>query len=318
MAVRRNSKPADQNYSTNSNSNLGNSDSGRKRPKCSHCGNDRHYTDTYWKKNGYPSWHRLHKFGGNRSNTRMNRTSFFASTANAAQPLPSVEEIRAALANLTNAQCQHMLSAMKETDTNHEQHFLPQANIASSFLSVPAVLPITSDSEFLMPPPPLNSVVFSDQSGTVVESPSTDQVLSNFHPSPSSNISPTSLTLDVGPVTSASPTLSPIHVVEPELSPQNTSSLSDAPLRQSQRPKLPNVRLKDYICSHVTLLTNPSSSSLSGSHKGTRYPLCNFISYHRYSPSYLSFIANVSHHVEPSCFADAVFDPNGSRPCTLS
>ncbi|CAL8998681.1 unnamed protein product [Prunus brigantina] len=59
-------------------------------------------------------------------------------------------------------------------------------------------------------------------------------------------------------------------------------------------------------------MPRPASSSSSPPilPKGTRYPLCNFISYHCYSPSHLSFIATVSSSVEPSCFTEAAADPN--------
>ncbi|CAL8150569.1 unnamed protein product [Prunus armeniaca] len=48
----------------------------------------------------------------------------------------------------------------------------------------------------------------------------------------------------------------------------------------------------------------PSPSSLSGSTKGTRYPLCNFLSYHRYSPQHHSFVATISQDVEPSSYTE--------------
>ena len=52
-----------------------------------------------------------------------------------------------------------------------------------------------------------------------------------------------------------------------------------------------------------------SSSLLSGSIKGTRYPLCNYLSYHRYSPTHFSFIAKVSQVVEPQSYDEAAHHP---------
>jgi hypothetical protein len=39
--------------------------------------------------------------------------------------------------------------------------------------------------------------------------------------------------------------------------------------------------------------------------QGTRYPLCNFVSYHRYSPQHYSFTAAISQDVEPKGYAEA-------------
>ncbi|CAL8151053.1 unnamed protein product [Prunus armeniaca] len=83
------------------------------------------------------------------------------------------------------------------------------------------------------------------------------------------------------------------------------------PTRRSKRHKVPNVRLQDYVCSQVTLPKDAQSES-SSSHRtsGTRYPLSNFISYHRYTPSNLAFITHLSHSVEPRSFSEANSDPN--------
>ncbi|VVA26044.1 Hypothetical predicted protein, partial [Prunus dulcis] len=82
------------------------------------------------------------------------------------------------------------------------------------------------------------------------------------------------------------------------------------PTRQSERHKVPNVHLQDYVCSQVTL-PNDAQSESSSSHRtsGTRYPLSNFISYHRYTPAHLAFITHISHSVEPRSFSEANSDP---------
>ncbi|CAL2261909.1 unnamed protein product [Prunus armeniaca] len=83
------------------------------------------------------------------------------------------------------------------------------------------------------------------------------------------------------------------------------------PTRRSERHKVPNVRLQDYVCSQVTLPKDAQSES-SSSHRtsGTRYPLSNFISYHRYTLANLAFITHLSHSVEPRSFSEANSDPN--------
>ncbi|KAL6320644.1 hypothetical protein AAG906_008644 [Vitis piasezkii] len=75
-------------------------------------------------------------------------------------------------------------------------------------------------------------------------------------------------------------------------------------LRCSQRPHHPPMALRDYVCNQVTSPNHlpPLSSSPQ---KGTRYPLCNFVSYHRYSPQHRSFTAAVSQDIEPTSYAEA-------------
>nr|KYP43700.1 Retrovirus-related Pol polyprotein from transposon TNT 1-94 [Cajanus cajan] len=55
------------------------------------------------------------------------------------------------------------------------------------------------------------------------------------------------------------------------------------------------------------LLLSPKSLSFSSSFpsQGTRYPLCNFISYDCYSPQHRSFIATITNDVEPTCYEQA-------------
>ncbi|XP_062018169.1 DNA repair protein RAD5A-like [Rosa rugosa] len=78
-------------------------------------------------------------------------------------------------------------------------------------------------------------------------------------------------------------------------------------LRRLECIRKPNVKLKDYVCSHVVLPTHEDSSSLwPFLNKGTRYPLSNYISYHSFSSSHRSFIANITRNVEPNSFAEAI------------
>ena len=75
-------------------------------------------------------------------------------------------------------------------------------------------------------------------------------------------------------------------------------------MRRSQRAHVPPVALSDYVCNQVS---SPESLSFSSSFpsKGTRYPLCNFISYDCYSPQHRSFIATITNDVEPTCYEQA-------------
>ena len=80
------------------------------------------------------------------------------------------------------------------------------------------------------------------------------------------------------------------------------------PLRRSQRHHSPPHALRDYICNQVTS-PKPSLASSSGPPKGTRYPLCNFLSYHRYSPQHCSFVATISQDIEPRSYTEVTSLP---------
>lgn len=75
-------------------------------------------------------------------------------------------------------------------------------------------------------------------------------------------------------------------------------------LRRSQRPHHPPMALRDYVCNQVTSPNHLPPLSL-GPQKGTRYPLCNFVSYHCYLPQHRSFIAAVSQDIELTSYAKA-------------
>jgi hypothetical protein len=45
----------------------------------------------------------------------------------------------------------------------------------------------------------------------------------------------------------------------------------------------------------------------SGPQKGMRYPLCNFVPYHRYSPQHYSFTAAVSQDIKPTSYTEAAY-----------
>ncbi|RVW82826.1 Retrovirus-related Pol polyprotein from transposon RE1 [Vitis vinifera] len=110
------------------------------------------------------------------------------------------------------------------------------------------------------------------------------------------------------------PQPSPPEPISPIQQPSLPNSVSTQPspaspppepiLRRSQRPHHPPMALRDYVCNQVTSPNHlpPLSSSPQ---KGTRYPLCNFVSYHRYSPQHRSFTAAVSQDIEPTSYAEA-------------
>ncbi|KAI9180968.1 hypothetical protein LWI28_009836 [Acer negundo] len=80
-----------------------------------------------------------------------------------------------------------------------------------------------------------------------------------------------------------------------------------APLRRSSCHTGPPAKLRDYVCSSVS--STQSSALLPGLTKGTRYPLTNFVSYHRYTPAHHSFTAQISADVELDSYSAAAAHP---------
>jgi hypothetical protein len=119
------------------------------------------------------------------------------------------------------------------------------------------------------------------------------------------SVTPFDLTLPDSPSVSLPLATSTFAPPDPaSLVPPPSSITPVQPLRRSQRHHSPPRALCDYVCNHVTS-PKPSTSSSSGSTTGTRYPLCNFISYHRYSPQHHSFVATISQDVEPHSYTEA-------------
>ncbi|KAG7592301.1 Integrase catalytic core [Arabidopsis thaliana x Arabidopsis arenosa] len=80
-------------------------------------------------------------------------------------------------------------------------------------------------------------------------------------------------------------------------------------LGQGKRPKIPNVRLHDYVVGTVSIappppLSSPSSSTQPSS--GSHYPLSDYISCDRFSPKHRSYLASLTANVEPRSFAEAM------------
>ena len=81
-------------------------------------------------------------------------------------------------------------------------------------------------------------------------------------------------------------------------------------LRRSNRSYNPPAKLHDYVCSHIMhACSDQSPSLLPGLTKGTRYPLANYVSYHRYKPAHCSFIAQISQVIKPRNYSEAVVHP---------
>ena len=112
------------------------------------------------------------------------------------------------------------------------------------------------------------------------------QIDLNPPPSPSTPPVSPSPAPSFPPILSAPPAETPLPSLE-TYSPKPTP-----PLRRSNHHITPSVKLNDYVCSHV--FSDQLSSLIPGPPKGTRYPLANYVSYHRYKPAYRSFVAKLS------------------------
>nr|TKR97670.1 hypothetical protein D5086_0000213150 [Populus alba] len=313
----------------------------RKPLHCSYCDNDHHVRDTCWKLHGYPPGHPKHKTSRfHRQGSRPPYNKSAHPSAHYVKEGPTRQEMQSVMNGFSDLQLQQILSIMNNNGT--EQSPQPQANTAvnSPGLLQPYSLPqlildsgatdhITSSPNLLvnsrqnsiLPPVtmpsgeqapitstgnlPLNSVIslnnvlgvpsFKDLATKTTIGLATSPVLPLSIPNtpatdfPVSNPAPPSVPNNI---TQSSPPLIPMQ-----------------PLRRSQRHHSPPPALRDYICHQVTS-PKPSLASSSGSSKGTRYPLCNFLSYHRYSPQLCSYTAIISQDIEPCSYTEAASLPH--------
>jgi hypothetical protein len=144
--------------------------------------------------------------------------------------------------------------------------------------------------------------------------------LSSSPNSTAPSLSPENQSLPISPLPPAGlddiPASNPIEPIEPIDVVPNILDPTNPPLCCSEHSREPNVRLKDYVCSQVMLLPHSQSSPSPSSIPGTRYPLHQFLSYHRYSPAHLAYVANISQAVEPSSYEIAAFDPKWQQAMT--
>ncbi|CAL8150564.1 unnamed protein product [Prunus armeniaca] len=169
------------------------------------------------------------------------------------------------------------------------------------FSSSPAATPLSVPSAFPAPPFPsdIDPIFSSSPAAPLPESTPTSP-----HPLPSSRPDTTTAPAEPSPPLLSSTPAG--HVPGSPVTSPHAPAPDSPPLRRSERIHVPSVRLRDYICNQVMLpIPDHSSSLLPGPTKGTRFPLCNFLSYHRYSPAHFAFIAKVSTIVEPSSYEDA-------------
>ena len=99
-------------------------------------------------------------------------------------------------------------------------------------------------------------------------------------------------------------TLNPSESHAPPSNPSNFLPPS-LPQRHSTRTKQTPMWHKDYIMStNANHFTSDSHSS-----SGTHYPISNFLSLSRLSSAHCTFLANITGHIEPQSYDQAVLDP---------
>ncbi|RVW96822.1 putative mitochondrial protein [Vitis vinifera] len=313
--------------------------SNRKPLHCSYCDRDHHVRETCWKLNGYPPEHPKH--ASNRSNhgsTHFKRNNSHQSSANNVKERPVMQEVSSMTNGLSDLQIQQILSIMQGKGTTQSTN--PKANAAASAVRTPFLPPVAMPSGEQAPITsignlPLNSavtlknvldlttrttiglgeqrdglyyLVALESEKPKTQTPSAAATSCRSHPIlrpcdsslypifPHQFNNPHHQNLFLHPTTLTTNSVS--------TQPSPASPPPEPILRHSQRPHHPPMALRDYVCNQVTFPNHlpPLSSSPQ---KGTCYPLCNFVSYHRYSPQHRSFTAAVSQDIEPTSYAEA-------------
>ncbi|KAK9178380.1 hypothetical protein WN943_027570 [Citrus x changshan-huyou] len=78
---------------------------------------------------------------------------------------------------------------------------------------------------------------------------------------------------------------------------------------RSTRPKIPNTRLRDFVC-HTTRVIDPASLSPAPPlSSGTPYPIANFVTCANFSANHSRFLAAITTLTEPTRYSEAVKDP---------
>jgi hypothetical protein len=192
--------------------------------------------------------------------------------------------------------------ATQKIFTNRDVVFLED-----TFYHPPQVNPTAHNPPALPIPPPIVSDSFSYL-------PPSLAIIDPFDPPISSSPAPTDSVPSLPELPFYTP-LNPPAAQQPTIQPDDPILpdpillIPDQPLHRSQRTREDKVNLKDYVCSQVILPPHQLFSDSSTPTRGTKYPLCHFISYNRYSPSHLYYIANVSRDEEPPSYELAMTDP---------
>ncbi|KAG5556472.1 hypothetical protein RHGRI_006920 [Rhododendron griersonianum] len=123
--------------------------------------------------------------------------------------------------------------------------------------------------------------------------------------------SPTDLTTSPSPISTPPTDISDTNIPPTHTSaPLNQPQPDSFPIRQSTRTKQIPKWQQDYHMSNTTFTRANSSTPAPSASRGTRYPLSNYLSLTRLSPSHYAFLAKISGQTEPTSYAHAIRDPH--------
>ena len=122
-----------------------------------------------------------------------------------------------------------------------------------------------------------------------------------------------STTISDNSVPTVTPTTAPPFLNPPSL--PYTVEVTDEVLGRGQRSRLPSVKLRDYVTYNAARLEDPTltlscsaSSSSETIHGNCLYPLTDYITDEKFSPSHQAFLAAVTAAVEPKYYSQAAKD----------
>lgn len=162
------------------------------------------------------------------------------------------------------------------------------------------------------------SIVGSETEKTIAKSPTLQKLLLLLLPKPTCTfqVQPTDrplLAIDrlcqPFDAPSISPNQSPLSPLPAPTVPA-IAPPPEAPLCRSSHTTAPLIKMRDYVCSNITLSSPGQFSSLSpGPTKSTRYPLSHYVSYDRYTLGYCSIVAQINQTIEPNTYVEVAPHP---------
>ncbi|WKA05692.1 hypothetical protein VitviT2T_023641 [Vitis vinifera] len=274
--------------------------SGRGRPQCSYCGDRGHWVQKCFQLHGYPPDHPKARMN---LGSNSNRNKSFS----VANQVSEADEGKPAVA-LSEAQLKQLLSLLNNQDEN-------SSSKVNADLATRRTIGLGKQHDRLY-----YLVALATEKSLTNHSSSTNQPTCNLaisstdlwhsrlgHIDPNPSPPPSTTLVLPSPVPPFASISSAPPAETPIFSPETHSPKPATPLRRSSRHIAPLIKLHDYVCSYVS--SNQSSSLIPGPTKGTRYPLANYVSYHRYKPTYRSFVAQHSAVTEPRSYSEAAAHP---------
>ncbi|KAH9684825.1 retrovirus-related pol polyprotein from transposon RE2 [Citrus sinensis] len=292
------------------------------RPSCEHCGKLGHTKQKCFELNGYPpNWRRR----GQGNKNEIKAATATNSNQDVQAPIFTQEQYQKLLAMLSFSGSLHtanlaaafsftsQITSTHEIDLWHWRLGHPSLGRLEHFSKtcpMDVKSPVFSThvtSEFLF-----DEIFF--ESNTLL-SPSLNESISSSHALHERD--PPLQETDPSVTNSSSPNTTHEHIITETSSTQQPGSPADATLDSSpslgnqniqtptrpQRDRRPPAYLQDYctLASH-----NSTHADLASLSPGKKYPLHNFISYHRFSPAHKSFLSAITSTTEPSFFHEAV------------